>query len=93
MYLTEDEAKQQWCPHARVCEVGDGELYGPFNRYHTSEQSGPTDSGNEARCIASQCMAWRWARTHINDPQNLGGDMIPSTRAYGYCGAFGVPKE
>ena len=42
------------------------------------------------QCIASQCMAWRWQPTHINNPE--GGDMIWSARAYGYCGLAGESK-
>lgn len=50
--LTEDEANKRWCPFARVQRDGGG------NRY-------PMDidlaSGHAfARCIASECMAWRW---------------------------------
>ena len=43
-------------------------------------------------CIASQCMAWRWVRTHINNPDDPGGDLIPSSRTYGYCGLAGRPE-
>jgi hypothetical protein len=51
--LTEDQAKEKWCPFVRV-EVGHG--LAAANRH--------TDNGSalvRAQCIASQCMAWRWS--------------------------------
>ena len=51
MTLTEEEAREKWCPFAREYDIerGIAGLAG-VNR--------PTEIG--ARCIASQCMAWRW---------------------------------
>ena len=41
-------------------------------------------------CRGARCMAWRWVRTHINNPD--GGDMIPSEDTHGFCGLAGPPK-
>ena len=52
--MTEDEAKTKWCPFARYVSIrGEG-----INRWiHEGEtQTNPEPS----RCIASDCMAWRW---------------------------------
>lgn len=56
MLITEKQARTKWCPHARVVEVGDGELQGPFNRYHPNADA---NFSGIAKCIASECMAWR----------------------------------
>lgn len=44
--ITEYDAKNRWCPFARLSEMG-----GTFNR------CGPAAN---VECIGSQCMAWRW---------------------------------
>ena len=65
MILTEAEAGIKWCPASRwsVSSVGKGVYAGGWNR--------PAD---HSRCIASTCMAWRWAK------EQPGGDRV------GYCG-------
>lgn len=53
--MTEEEAKQRWCPFARL-----GNEPG-CNRWPTpAERNEEEDS--RALCIASDCMAWRWDR-------------------------------
>lgn len=52
-----EDAKKRWCPMARVVEVGDGELHGPFNRYHTDADE---DCEHQSRCLADGCMVWTW---------------------------------
>lgn len=78
---TEAEAKQMWCPQARVVV---GEMGRPFqaagNRLpglgsgHDPDLDWPSP-----RCIASQCMWWRWGLS----------DDGPHTN--GFCGAAGKP--
>ncbi len=69
MMLTEDDARQRWCPHARVA------FYAP----HATSDEGPAavnrDTPDPAakfdeyranvhaatRCVGSACLAWRWA--------------------------------
>ena len=46
--MTEDEAKDKWCPFARVSETGGRSV--AINR---DAEPWPT-------CVASKCMAWRW---------------------------------
>lgn len=52
MIVTEDKAKTKWCPFARVSRNGGG------NRYPMDNDL--ADATAFARCIASDCMAWRW---------------------------------
>jgi hypothetical protein len=48
---TEEQARTKWCPHVRVSD-------GSWNRKWSLNTDG---KGQErARCIASECMAWRW---------------------------------
>ncbi|KKM66255.1 hypothetical protein LCGC14_1483120, partial [marine sediment metagenome] len=49
MIYTDDKAKTRWCPFARYSDLGSG------NRRRSGEPLGSTF------CIASDCMAWRWA--------------------------------
>ena len=64
--MTPEEAKQKWCPFALPS----------FNRILVNE------GGNETKCIASDCMAWRWYQ------KNAIGDDGPLPDA-GYCGLAG----
>ena len=81
--MTEAEAKKKWCPNVRYLatfrnDEGKLETAGCFNR-------GGADSGLEkARCIGSDCMAWRWK--YGEDRAYRGRDT-----QHGYCGAFGKP--
>lgn len=67
--LTEAEATMKWCPDAR--------------RRHL-EASSNRDAGGtfnqDAACIASRCMAWRWLK---------GSEQAGTGR--GYCGRAGRP--
>lgn len=66
MNLTEDEAKQRWCPFARV---GFGGRFGnaAFNRFQITGQTAAGQVVDEgelkipagAKCLGSACMAWR----------------------------------
>lgn len=42
--------------------------------------------GSTYNCVASNCMAWRFAKTNIDDGN---GGLKPSGDTHGYCGAAG----
>lgn len=53
--MTEDEAKTKWCPQSRyVYGFGDH----PQNRW--KQEGGEALNPLACRCIASECMMWRW---------------------------------
>ena len=87
---TEDEAKKMWCPQARVL-VFDSEGQASINR----DEDGHFQN---ALCIASKCMAWRWLReTPIRGltaaAESETGIMTkssdPESPRLGYCGLAG----
>jgi hypothetical protein len=62
--MTEKEAKTKWCPHVR--------WFGNAKDYDDMYPN----RGDDAACIASECMSWRWQ----------GG---VAERGHGYCGLAG----
>lgn len=98
--MTEDEAKNKWCPFARVASLDDDrEDVSARNRWSRDGETkwGPVAG---AACIGSACMAWQWEQ-EANQPALLDwahGDMAapapPSTRqstVAGFCGLAGKP--
>lgn len=83
MIVTEEQAKEKWCPFARVLlpvhQVGNR-----ISTFHmeVARKSDPRDFEHYQRqvadcnCIGSRCMAWRFT-------SRFGGE--------GYCGLAGMP--
>ncbi len=97
--MTEDQAREKWCPYARVFILtGDVNkptrgAYGPMNRIGNEERITWQGSSN---CIASDCMMWRSTDNEIKSnpvgPVEDGyardaSDYAPA----GYCGLAGKP--
>lgn len=56
-YVTEDEAKNKWCPHARVA----GRMINASaNRLQQQTDNGVPVCITGSTCIGSHCMFWRW---------------------------------
>jgi hypothetical protein len=55
-----------------------------------------TLGANKAKCIASECMAWRWAEftPHVYEPYDQGVPEEKETpeERRGFCGIAGQPK-
>lgn len=75
--MTEDEAKQRWCPMARIRDDEDNGL--SVNRF--SEHGTPV----ACMCIASDCMMWR-QKHGLPNPKT--GISYPKD-GEGYCGLAG----
>jgi len=67
--ITEAEATKKWCPFAVPFGTEGG------NRAKDGANTSP------ARCLASECMAWRW------DAERDEG-----CRTLGFCGMAGPPR-
>lgn len=79
--MTEQEAKNKWCPMARMAS--------PVSAHNRTADDEP-----EGRCVASKCMMWRWddnvalsrdGKMYIRSSSERGG-----TSPGGYCGLAGV---
>jgi hypothetical protein len=81
--MTEAEAKERWCPAARVVSdpaiLGGAREASGFNRMRDREF---TLLPQASRCIASGCMWWRWHPTMMNRKPDSG-----------YCGAAGDARH
>lgn len=86
MLLTEDEAKTKWCPHVRHPD----EVGGTFNRGRVEPLNDHEhNDGTLCNCIASACMAWRWADLlHAGTVVKEGR---PIAAMKGFCGLAGNP--
>lgn len=85
--MTEDEAREKWCPEVQYVMTSDDEGIGdsietkttsyPMNRLgKTNETTRQHADWQCFKCIASDCMMWRWGPVDV-------------TR--GYCGLAGKP--
>jgi len=97
--ITEEEARKKWCPFVRLLSVTtrDGKpeaAIASFNRIALSpDPSTHVMSPETARCIASECMAWRWAKVKdviTREPPPGHYEWVDSD-VYGYCGLAGAP--
>lgn len=95
MLLTEEEAKKRWCPFARVT-IG-GKLPTSMNRLQTIGKDSDGDTVTEgalrlpigARCIASECMAWRHHGPGWRTSETAGNYAVE----LGFCGLASVPQS
>ena len=60
--MTEDEARQKWCPFVREVICGQSERLGSYNRFEGTQAG--------CNCIASDCMAFRWVPEHNYELDN-----------------------
>lgn len=92
MWLTEEQAKRTWCPHARVVQAD--VLTVAFNRaVITSEDKKSVkeviNAPLGAKCCATECAAWRWENDNELREIDLTTGQVPDRR--GYCGLAGRP--
>ena len=100
MLLTETEARDRWCPHARVPDASadDSAIVG-VNRLHTTDDRCNLVMPASTDCLGSGCMAWRWGEWALTDVHTTTGDSRPmvvqvedrARPTRGYCGLAGRP--
>lgn len=93
MFLTEEEARRKWCPYGMQPIAG----YGQMPSGITTQPyvvSANRAQGDVPACLASQCMAWRWADPkQLREIDMVTADVVDEQPRRGYCGAFGRPTE
>ena len=86
MFRTEEEARKCWCPFALGSETFDWDDFMGV----TATNRITYGIHSKCKCIASECMAWRWV---IDDGMiNEAGHGRTSAPEYGYCGLAGKPE-
>jgi hypothetical protein len=97
--MTEEEAKQRWCPFARLLahtysQDGQGRSYEGGYSYNRSPDSdddrGPHMPGGSL-CIASACMAWRW-KLPADERRYPNSAWAEERRDHGFCGLAGAVR-
>ncbi len=78
---TEDEAREKTCPHMR--HVVNGRDVDEYKIPPVYSQS---------RCIASQCMAWRWLKHQYKERPGANFNDVHAADRLGYCGLSGKPE-
>ena len=82
--MTEDEAKEKWCPFARLGFSG---RPGSAAVNRILDVDNPAIMDNLTQCIGSDCMAWRWSKlpNHVSQMQMIT-DPDKHSDTDGYCG-------
>lgn len=57
MRVTEEEAKEKWCPMVRLSPLGHNETY---------KNAITTRGFKQGYCIGSECMMWGWLEEDLN---------------------------
>ena len=78
--MIESEAKQKWCPFARMVIPDEGAM--SITTHNRAAQAKDATADHVA-CIASDCMAWRWI-PEVKMPHEQSDNE-------GYCGLAGKP--
>lgn len=88
MITHEEEARQKWCPMSMAPTL---------SHESASNRSRDGDMRLPCRCVASDCMMWRWAMVDVEKstddefaPAREWIERVPSA-THGYCGLAGKP--
>ena len=107
MLMTEEEARQKWCPFARdmLSAGGNRMAYGGGAEDEPESEDCARQFAAEMAaahpCIASDCMAWRWGEcygraTELEAKGYRGEAAQKNPRGQtrpGYCGLAGKPDH
>ncbi len=78
--MTEDEARQKWCPMTQFRPAGQDPLLSAINEPNML-------------CIASDCVAWRATDNEFfaENPTSYADCVAQGGKPAGYCGLAGKP--
>lgn len=85
--MTEDEAKQRWCPFTRATATD--------IEWHSNRPSfADTDKNPFDTCLGTSCMAWRWRGWFLAEARDVHATPPPTEQSVrlGYCGLAGSPQ-
>ena len=87
MLVTETDARKLWCSFARVVD-SINEQAGVNRRNGMKDQHFP-----DPKCIASECMSWRWSDWRKEEIPAGGYDQQETEKLtkMGFCGLAGKP--
>ena len=79
--MTEDEARQKWCPMVRLA-------YDTVsaNRFVNDPRSGMTTPDADCCCIASDCMMFKWDDNYDHGGDSTADRYNTANNRGGYCG-------
>lgn len=75
--VTEEEAKEKWCRHARQFHNRDGGIMVSSAAINRDKHTGTGDT----KCYGSDCMAWEW------DEENNNLFNLKEDKRKGFCDA------
>jgi hypothetical protein len=73
-----EEAKEKWCPFANPSGL---------QGYPTENRAVLKSRGAHTRCIAIDCMSWRWTKNCVDGVNSSTVTIVSETD--GYCGLAG----
>lgn len=82
--LAEEQAREKWCPMARYADMS----VGAANRWPQETPTPHALNPVPCRCIASDCMMWRWELVRA------GQSFVDGSKRgqRGWCGLAGKPE-
>lgn len=88
--MTEDQAREKWCPMVRFHVVPGGYETVYDNKPCTDDNSTGRATVNSVLCIASDCMMWVQTDNECEPQQHYNNPTVPDPEAKcypaGYCG-------
>lgn len=89
--MTEQEAKQKWCPFAQSRVVRHDSAYHQVDNYVMVDARDAEKNSPSVTCLGSQCMAWRWSTEYFVPNTMTQPVKSRSSTSDGHCGLAGKP--
>lgn len=96
MLLTEEQAKEKWCPFVRTVKFSPSVSGGIAIMQAIALGNRLAENSDElpgvTRCIGSACMAWRWVAVenpHVHPMLATTEQRYVASETHGFCGLAG----